>query len=110
MEQTTTEIDALKQEVEELKVLTEDTNRQVHKMRRSARWGLLFQILWWLSVIGVTGAAYYYYVQPYIQKVEEFYLEAQQGAPQAQNWQQQLGQWFGQYFSGANSTGQQTTQ
>lgn len=104
--QVDTDIDALRQEVEELKEMTADTNRQVHKMRRGARWGLFFQLVWWLAILGVTGAAYYYYVQPYVQKVEQFYESAQHGASQAQGWGEQVAQFFAQYFGEASTTRQ----
>lgn len=97
--QPESDIDALKQEVEELKELTADTNRQVHKMKRGARWALLFQLVWWLSILGITGAAYYYYVQPYVQKIEQFYMDAQHGAGQAQGWYEQMQQFFAKYFA-----------
>lgn len=70
------EIDELKAEVEELKQITADTNRVVRGMRRSQRWHTLFQIVWWLSVLGITGAAYYYYVQPYVQQILDSYNNA----------------------------------
>jgi len=86
-----TEIDELKQEVEELKAVTEDTNRIVHKMRRSARWAMLFQIVWWLTVLGVSGATYYYFVQPYVTKAVEAYGGAKDLQLQVENWFAQFG-------------------
>lgn len=101
-----TDIETLKQEVEQLKEITEDTNRQVHKMRRNARWSLFFQILWWASILGITGAAYYYYVQPYIQKIEDFYVNAQHGVSQAGDWGSQIREFFDKYFSQPGPTQQ----
>ena len=101
---TGSEIDELKQEVEELRAVTEDTNRQVHKMRRSARWAMLLQLLWWLTIFGVTGAAYYYYVQPYVVKVENMYFKTQQGVAQVQGWQKQVQDFFAAYFTAPTST------
>lgn len=84
------EIDDLKQEVEELKALTVDTNHQIRKMRRSQRLHTIFTIVWWLTIVGVTGAAYYYYVQPYVQKIMDTYGDAQ-------NFQSQVEDWFSQF-------------
>jgi hypothetical protein len=98
------DIEELKQEVEELKAMTEDTNRQVHKMRRAAWWGRAWAIIWWLLVFGVSGAAYYYYAQPVIQRVEQYYESFQHQSGQAQNWGSELGQLFAGYFSGASTT------
>lgn len=87
-----TEIDDLKQEVRRLTQTVQDTNTQVHKMRRSQRWHTLFQIVWWLSVIGITGAVYYYYVQPYVAEIMQAYNTAQGLQVQFQDWFAQLGQ------------------
>lgn len=86
------EIDELKQEVEDLKAITADTNRQVRKMRRSQRMHTIFTIVWWLTIVGVTGAAYYYYVQPYVEKITEAYGNAE-------NFQSQVQDWFSQFRS-----------
>ena len=108
MEQTESEIEELRQEVEELKEITVETNRQVHKMRRGARFALVLQLVWWLSILGITGAAYYYYVQPYIERIGDFYQSAQHGASQAGDWGAQIRDFFDKYFSqpGSNETTQ----
>jgi len=98
------DLDELKQEVEELKAMTLDTNRQVHKMRRGVRWAMVLQLLWWLTIFGVTGAAYYYYVQPYVTKIENMYFKTQQSATQAQNWWQQVQQTIASYVTAPTST------
>ncbi len=87
----TSEIDELKHEVEELKAMSVDTNRMVHKMRRSQRWHTLFQIVWWLSVAGITGAAYYYYVQPYVDQALKAYSNTKDLQVQVQDWFAQFG-------------------
>lgn len=86
------EIDELKQQVKELKALNEDTNKQIHKMRRSQRWSTILTIVWWLAVAGVFGAAYYYYVQPYVQAIMETYGNAQNFQVQIEDWFAQFGQ------------------
>jgi hypothetical protein len=86
-----TDLDELKQEIEDLRAVNEDTNRQIHKMRRGARWAMLFQILWWLTIAGITGAAYYYYVQPYVDKITKGYGSAKNVELQIQNWFAQFG-------------------
>ncbi len=60
--------------------LTEDIAHQVRKMRRAAIWGRVFQLVWWGAIIIVSGAAYLYYLQPYIQKVIDIY-EQVSGTP-----------------------------
>ena len=72
--------------------LAEENNRILRGMRRSARWGRFFSIAWWLIVIAVSGATYYYYVQPYVETIQQAYGNTQ-------NFQQQLGQFFSQFGS-----------
>ncbi len=67
------------QEIEELKELVrqntkvvEDTNRAVHGMRRSARWSMVFRVLWWVIILGITAATYAYFA-PYLQSVLDLY-------------------------------------
>lgn len=85
------DLDELKQEVEALREITQDTNRQVHKLRRAAWWGRLWSIVWWLTVAGVTGAAYYYYVQPYVADLTSAYGNAKDFQVQIQDWFAQFG-------------------
>ena len=75
-----------------MRVVVEDTNHIVHKMRRSARWSLIFSILWWLSIIGLTGALYYYYLAPYIEGIKEIYGNAQ-------GWEDQVAEFFRNFRS-----------
>ena len=84
------EIEELKQEVEELRDVTLDTNKQVHKMRRSARWALLFQIVWWVLVLAASGATYYYYIAPYVDQISR-------GYGNVKNFEMQIGSWFAQF-------------
>ncbi|MDQ5955301.1 MAG: hypothetical protein QG621_304 [Patescibacteria group bacterium] len=70
MQDELTELRAL---VKQNLALTEDIGHQVRKMRRAALWGRVFQLVWWGAIIVVSGAAYLYYLQPYIQKVIDIY-------------------------------------
>jgi len=81
------EIDELKGLVTKNIEVTEDTNRIVRKMRRTSRLAFIFQIVWWLIVAGVTGAAYYYLVQPQMAKIEQLYGMTQ---AQSQSWNDQV--------------------
>jgi len=85
-----TEIDELKQEVEELKSLTQDTNRVVHKLRRNIWWGRLWTIIWWAVILGLTGASYLY-LQPYIQKATAAYGNVKGFQLQVENFFAQFG-------------------
>ena len=93
------EISELKEAIAELKEVTHDTNRMMHKMRRSQRWHTIFQIVWWLTILGVTGAAYYYYVQPYVERAIQTYTQVQDSAQRASTWQQQAQEFLSNYFN-----------
>ncbi len=94
------EIEELRELVEKNIEVTQDTNRVVRKMQRSATWGWILRIVWWLVVAGVTGAAYYYYVQPYVVKIEQLYGLTQQ---QSQSFNEQVVN-FLKYFSVGSAT------
>jgi uncharacterized membrane protein len=69
----TDDIKELKELIEKNTKLAEDTNLTVHKMRRSALWGRALQLIWWAAIIGVSGAAYYIYLRPYVGQIEYLY-------------------------------------
>jgi len=92
-----TEIEELKEELEEQRKIVEDTNRVVHKMRRAGRWAFLFRVMWWAFFLGVSGAAYYYYLQPYISQLESAYGGMQ-------DFQQQAHDLFAQYLDFSTTT------
>jgi hypothetical protein len=92
------EIAELRSLVKKNLALTEDTNRMVHKMRRAAMWGRLFQIVWWVGVIAVSGAAYYYYLQPYVSSIEHFYSALGMSDPSQPSISQEFQKFF-QSFS-----------
>ncbi len=98
------ELAELKEEIAELKEATHETNRMVHKMRRSQRWHTIFQIVWWLTIVGVTGAAYYYYIQPYVDRAVQTYQSVQDSAQKAASWQQQAQDFLSKYFKQASTT------
>ena len=103
------EIRELRELVEENLAATEETNRLLRKMRRSARWAWIVQIVWWLAIAGVTGAAYYYYVQPYVAKIEQLYGLTEQ---QSQSWNDQVTnflKFFGQQQNSQTHTTSTTT-
>ena len=74
--------------------LTMDTNRMVHKMRRAAMWGRIMQLVWWGVVIAVSGAAYYYYLEPYVNDLVKLYNQAQATSSQTPGFNQEVQQFF----------------
>ena len=71
------EIKELKELVRNQTALIEETNRLVKKIRSASRWSFIFTFIWWLSVIGVSGALYFVFVAPYVDQITEIYINAQ---------------------------------
>jgi len=59
-------------EINELLELTRDNNRMLHRMRRSMIWSKIFTFLYWMVILGVMGASYYF-LQPYVTKYWDVY-------------------------------------
>ncbi len=101
-------VDPVLEEVKELVkkdlAMTQDTNRIVHKMQRAARWGRFFQIVWWVAILAVSGAAYYYYLQPYVDKLQGAYANLQATGQKAQSLETQVQN----FFKNIGSTSTQT--
>ncbi len=87
----TDDIEELKELVEKNTKLAEDTNLTVHKMRRSALWGRVLQLIWWAAIITVSGAAYYIYLQPYVGQIEDLYEQFKASGQQLQDFLQSFG-------------------
>jgi hypothetical protein len=88
------DIQEIKQMAKRALALAEDTNRTVHRMRRSAQWARFFQIVWWVAILAVSGAAYYYYLQPYVDRLEQLYGQVEGVNQQGQSWSAELQQFL----------------
>ena len=52
--------------------MTEENNKLLRKMHRSAIWGNIFRFLYWGVIIALSVGAYYF-IQPYIEQVPGLY-------------------------------------
>ncbi len=93
------DIDEVKELAKKNLALAQDTNRIMHKMQRAARWGRFFQIVWWIAILAVSSAAYYYYLQPYVHKIEDVYSNFQASGQKAQSIGQQIENLFKSFGS-----------
>ena len=66
----------------------------MHQMRRAARWGRFFQVVWWVLIIAVSGAAYYIYLAPYVNRLEQLYSQVEGAGQQGQTWGSDIQQFF----------------
>ncbi|HYF13110.1 MAG TPA: hypothetical protein VD928_02345 [Candidatus Paceibacterota bacterium] len=94
------QIEELKELVRRTIAVSEDTNRTVHKMRRDQWWGRAFRIFWVLLFLAVSGAAYYYYVAPYLETVRAVYEQIQTGAQNTQSFGEQFQNFFRNFTPG----------
>lgn len=98
------DIEELKEIVKRQGEVIDETNRMIHGMRRGQRWRLLWSILWWAAIIAVSAGTYYYYLQPYVVRLEQAYAGFQQQAHNAQSLEGQIANWFKQFGQSASST------
>ncbi len=98
MESESKQVSELKELVRRNIALTQETNEIVHGMRRSARWASILHWGWWLFVLLVSGYTYFTYVQPYVDRIEDAYVQVQTGAQQAADWQTRVNEFFQNIF------------
>ncbi len=58
--------------LEETAELARENNKILHGMRRSNRWAMLFNLLYWFVILGGLAAGYYY-TKPYIDLATKTY-------------------------------------
>ncbi len=97
------EIEELKELVQKDMAVNAETNRLVHQMRRSARWNMLFQILYWLVILGILGAGYYY-ASPYIYNLLHLYQGMERTGGQQTSLLQDVGRSFSRFLSPSGSS------
>ena len=80
MESDPQQIEELKQLVRQSIALSEENNKLLHGMRRSAWVSRGFRILWIVAIIAVSFYSYLY-IQPYLNQILDFYgnLQSLQG-------------------------------
>jgi len=93
------ELKTLEEKIDKIGKMSEDTNRIVHGMRNSARLGRLAKFVWWLAVLVLSAAVYYFYLQPYLLQLQQIYSQFQGGATQAQSYQEQFADFLNQFRS-----------
>ena len=85
------QIEELKQLVRQNIALTEENNRQIHKIRRGRLISTIVGPLIWITAsLGISWAAYLFFFQPYVGKIADFYVSIQQAIDQAKDIKNQL--------------------
>ncbi len=85
----------LENHIENIEKLVVQNNRMLIRMRHAQRTAAAFRFLYWIIIIGLTIAAYYY-VQPYITAVKSDVSSAQGTISNLKN--------LGGYFNTASQT------
>lgn len=91
------ELEEIKRMLQKNVALAEDTNHIVHKLRRNIWWGRLWTIVWWVAILAVSGAAYYVYLQPYVDQLSQAYGNVQ-------GWQVQVQDFFAKFGQSGTTT------
>jgi hypothetical protein len=71
-EEIETEIQELKEEIEDLAKITKDNNTVLRRIQQQGRLSLFVNILYWMVIIGSMFGAYYY-LQPFIGTFKDKY-------------------------------------
>lgn len=61
-----------KEFLERLMAITEENNKLLHKLWRTARWARFVRVVYWIILIGVSIGALYY-LQPFIDQITNFF-------------------------------------
>lgn len=63
--------DDIREEIQEIKKLTEENNEILLSIQRKARFTFFFKLLYWLVIIGIAAGAFYF-IKPYIEAGMQF--------------------------------------
>jgi len=93
--------------LEEIHRLTQENNRLLHKMHRSAIWGRLFTLVFYAVIFLTPVWLYFTYLNGTVQQLLDAYQKAQGAGAQGQSQFQQIQQAIQQFESklqGSNAT------
>ncbi|MDO8620634.1 MAG: hypothetical protein Q7R64_04795 [bacterium] len=79
--------------------MVEENHALLRKMHRSALFGRVFHMLYWIIIIGLSVGAYFF-VQPYVEQVQSVYGGLRGDVQNVKNATSQLGT-IGNFFKGS---------
>ena len=65
--------------------LTQENNRLLHKVRRSAALANVMNFIYYGAIIGLPIVLYYFVLQPYVGQALDYYKQIQSGGEQVQS-------------------------
>ena len=86
----------LKATVEKNQMLLEENNKLLKKMNRNATIGLWMRIIWYVLLVGLPFALYFYILEPYFTALGSSYEVFSTGMQEIPGWKQ-LNEAFGSY-------------
>lgn len=67
-----------KHQFSEMYRMVKENNQMLYRIRRAARWGIIFRIFYWMVIIGLSVGTYYY-IQPYLDALGGVFEELKGG-------------------------------
>ncbi len=71
--------------------LVEENHAMLRKMRRATIWARAWHLLYWLIIVAISVGAYFY-IQPYVEKLQSIYGGVKGDVEAVQNVAGQLGE------------------
>ena len=78
--------------------LVEENNTLLRKMHRAAIMGRAFRLVYWIAIIGLSVGAYYF-IQPYVEQVQDVFGNLKDGVASVKDAASNLGD-IGKLFEG----------
>ncbi|MEX0917857.1 MAG: hypothetical protein WDZ93_01760 [Candidatus Paceibacterota bacterium] len=78
----------LKRQLDQNKKLLEENNSLLRRLDRNARIGIWLQVLWYVFLIGMPFAVYFYILEPYFAAMGSSYETFNAGIQEIPGWKQ----------------------
>jgi hypothetical protein len=79
--------------------IIEENNKLLHRLDRNARWAFWLQVVWYMLLIGLPFAVYFYVLGPYFEALGSSYETFSAGMQEIPGWKL-----FHEYVGGTSST------
>ena len=86
--QTTDNHEEMKEMLEENNKLLEENNKYLKRLYRNAKWSFWIRIVWYLLLLGLPFAIYFYILEPYFTLLGSSYEQFNAGIHEIPGWKQ----------------------
>lgn len=80
--------DSLQNELKKNRELLEKNNILLRKLHRNAKWAMMIQVLWYIVIIGIPFAFYFFILEPYFTALGSSYETFNAGMQEIPGWKQ----------------------